>query len=129
MILLRYIEEPKHSEDEHMIDSETRKAFVAAGHHDLETVKTCQSNSGVAKPMRAGEGAERISCSSDAPKDLRTHFPSNIIDLQKGKVPQFFAKGWKVNCDYLEKGVKARKASNLTPIKPVPRAVPLTRLF
>jgi uncharacterized protein len=27
-------------EDEHMIDAETRKAFVAAGHHDLETVKT-----------------------------------------------------------------------------------------
>jgi hypothetical protein len=68
-------------------------------------------------------------CTSKAPKELRTHFPSNIIYVQKGKVPQFFAEGWEINCDYLEKGVKARKVSSLTPIKPVPRAVPLTRLF
>jgi hypothetical protein len=31
--------------------------------------------------------------------------------------------------DNLKKGVKAKKISSLTPIKPVPRAVPLTRLF
>jgi hypothetical protein len=68
-------------------------------------------------------------CSSRAPKELRTHFPSNIIYVQRGKVPQFFAEGWEVNCDYLENGVKTRKASSLTPIKPVPRTVPLTRLF
>jgi hypothetical protein len=70
-----------------------------------------------------------ITCSPRAPKELQTYFPSNIIDVQKGKVPQFFAEGWEVNCDYLEKGVKAKKVSSLTPIKPVPRAVPLTRLF
>jgi hypothetical protein len=81
------------------------------------------------EPMPSGEGAERISCSSDAPKELRTHFPSNIIYVQKGKVPQFFAESWEVNCDYLTKGVKARKVSGLTPIKPVPRAISLTRLF
>jgi hypothetical protein len=76
-----------------------------------------------------GGPPEYTTCSPRAPKELRTHFPSNIIYVQKGKVPQFFAEGWEVNCDFLEKGVKARKVSSLTPIKPVPRAVPLTRLF
>jgi hypothetical protein len=70
-----------------------------------------------------------ITCSPRAPKELQKTFPSNIIYVQKGKVPQFFAEGWEVNCDYLEKGVKAKKISSLTPIKPVPRAVGLTRLF
>ena len=69
-------------------------------------------------------------CTKISPeKFLQKSFPSNIIYVQKGKVPQFFAEGWEVNCDYLEKGVKAKKVSSLTPIKPVPRAVPLTRLF
>jgi hypothetical protein len=72
---------------------------------------------------------EYITCSPQAPKELQKFFPSNIIYVQKGKIPQFFAEGWEVNCDYLEKGVKARKVSSLTPIKPVPRAVGLTRLF
>ena len=70
-----------------------------------------------------------ITCSSRAPKELQKYFPSNILYVQKGKTPQFFAEGWEVNCDYLEKGVKAKKISSLKPIKPVPRAVPLTRLF
>jgi hypothetical protein len=69
-------------------------------------------------------------CTKSSPeKSLRNYFPSNILYVQKGKVPHFFAEGWEVNCDYLEKGVKAKKISSLTPIKPVPRAVPLTRLF
>jgi hypothetical protein len=74
-------------------------------------------------------GSDNNTCSPTAPKELQKSFPSNIIYVQKGKVPQFFAEGWEVNCDYLEKGVKAKKVSSLTPIRPVPRAVPLTRLF
>jgi hypothetical protein len=81
-------------------------------------------------PTAFGDGENQtITCSSRASKELQKSFPSNIIYVQKGKVPQFFAEGWEVNCDYLEKGVKARKVSSLTPIKPVPRAVGLTRLF
>jgi hypothetical protein len=75
------------------------------------------------------EGGEPDTCSDSAPQELQKSFPSNIIYVQKGKVPQFFAESWEVNCDYLEKGVKAKKVSSLTPIKPVSRAVPLTRLF
>jgi hypothetical protein len=74
-------------------------------------------------------GSDNETCSPNAPRELQKSFPSNIIYVQKGKVPQFFAEGWEVNCDYLEKGVKARKVSSLTPIKPVPRAVLLIRLF
>jgi hypothetical protein len=74
-------------------------------------------------------GSDNNTCSPNAPRELQKSFPSNIIYVQKGKKPQFFAEGWEVNCDYLEKGVKAKKISSLTPIKPVPRAVPLTRLF
>jgi hypothetical protein len=70
-----------------------------------------------------------VVCTPKAPRELQKSFPSNIIYVQKGKVPQFFAESWEVNCDYLEKGVKARKVSGLIPIKPVPRAVPLTRSF
>jgi hypothetical protein len=77
----------------------------------------------------ADGGGDFITCSSQAPRELQKSFPSNIIYVQKGKVPQFFAESWEVSCDFLKKGVKARKVSSLTPIKPVPRAVPLTRLF
>jgi hypothetical protein len=80
-------------------------------------------------PRLDTDGPRFITCLPKAPKELQKTFPSNIIYVQKGKVPQFFAEGWEVNCDYLEKGVKAKKISSLTPIKPVPRAVPLTRLF
>jgi hypothetical protein len=75
------------------------------------------------------DGGDFMTCSQQAPRELQKFFPSNIIYVQKGRVPRFFAEGWEINCDYLEKGVKARKVSSLTPIKPVPRAVSLTRLF
>jgi hypothetical protein len=69
-------------------------------------------------------------CTKSSPeKSLRDNFPSNILYVQTSKKPQFFAEGWEVNCDFRVRGVKARKVSSLTPIKPVPRAVPLTRLF
>jgi hypothetical protein len=80
-------------------------------------------------PRLDTDGPRFITCLPEAPKELQKSFPSNILYVQKGKVPQFFAEGWEVNCDYLEKGVKAKKVSSLTPIKPVPRAVPLMRLF
>jgi hypothetical protein len=68
-------------------------------------------------------------CKPEAPPELRKFFPSNIIYVLKGKIPQFFAEGYEINCDYRQAGVKARKVSSLTPVKLVPRESELTRVY
>ncbi len=70
-----------------------------------------------------------ITCSANAPKELRTHFPANIIYVQKSKTPKYFIEPYNINCDYKEKGVVATKLGPLVPVKPVMRQPILKRVY
>jgi hypothetical protein len=74
-------------------------------------------------------GGDWVTCSSRAPRELQKSFPSNILYVHKGKTPQFFIEGYEINCDYRNVGIKVRKVSDLTPIKPVPRGTGLERTY
>jgi hypothetical protein len=74
-------------------------------------------------------GGDWVTCSPSAPRELQKSFPSNILYVRKGKTPQFFAEGYEINCDYRSVGIKVRKVSSLTPIKPVSRDTGLERTY